>query len=817
MGKKRFLERVQEEIIIGDGAMGTMLQNLTAGSDINPEQLMLEKPDLILDIHRQYLVAGAELIETNTFGANGIKLASSGMADQLREINELAVELAREAAGGKAFIAGSVGPTGKLMEPCGELSMDEARDNYYRQLSYLAGAGIDVIIIETMNDLAEMKAALLAAREFDLPVIAQMTFTENGRTLMGTGPETAAITLEALGADLIGINCVAGLEEAIPILERMSRVSGLPLSVFANAGIPVSRGGKTIYPQSAEDYVRLLPDLAPFNIRVIGGCCGTTPDYIRELKKISREEAGLFSKKASNKEKKAGRKALSLAGNREYLFLEERAPVYVIGEKINPTGRKDIKKALREENWAYLRKLAREQVEAGAGLIDVNIGLPGIDKVRVMERLVQELQLDIGVPLVLDSDDPAVLEAALKVYVGKPVINSVNGEKRSMDEVFPLVQKYGAAVIGLTLDEEGIPSTVEGRLQIARRIVEEAARYGIGKEDIIIDPLAMTAGSDQEGVLLTLETIKRLKGELGVKTTLGVSNVSHGLPERALLNRTFLAMAIAQGLDLPIADPFDEEMGDMLRAANLLTNRDEDGRAYIKHYGKKESAEAKTGEQERPAGRIKRAVIEGEGNNIIPLIELALEKESPEDIVDQLLIPAIREVGDLYERGIYYLPQLLKSAETMQLAFDYLKDLLSLDKGEREKGSIVLATVKGDIHDIGKNIVKLIFQNHGYRVIDLGTNVEAEQIVETALKEQVDFVGLSSLMTTTLGAMEETIKLLRERGFQGRTIIGGAVTSPDYAEEIGADFHARDALEGVRKADGAISALKKVKENGRED
>lgn len=817
MGKKRFLERVQEEIIIGDGAMGTMLQNLTAGSDINPEQLMLEKPDLILDIHRQYLVAGAELIETNTFGANGIKLASSGMADQLREINELAVELAREAAGGKAFIAGSVGPTGKLMEPCGELSMDEARDNYYRQLSYLAGAGIDVIIIETMNDLAEMKAALLAAREFDLPVIAQMTFTENGRTLMGTGPETAAITLEALGADLIGINCVAGLEEAIPILERMSRVSGLPLSVFANAGIPVSRGGKTIYPQSAEDYVRLLPDLAPFNIRVIGGCCGTTPDYIRELKKISREEAGLFSKKASNKEKKAGRKALSLAGNREYLFLEERAPVYVIGEKINPTGRKDIKKALREENWAYLRKLAREQVEAGAGLIDVNIGLPGIDKVRVMERLVQELQLDIGVPLVLDSDDPAVLEAALKVYVGKPVINSVNGEKRSMDEVFPLAQKYGAAVIGLTLDEEGIPSTVEGRLQIARRIVEEAARYGIGKEDIIIDPLAMTAGSDQEGVLLTLETIKRLKGELGVKTTLGVSNVSHGLPERALLNRTFLAMAIAQGLDLPIADPFDEEMGDMLRAANLLTNRDEDGRAYIKHYGKKESAEAKTGEQERPAGRIKRAVIEGEGNNIIPLIELALEKESPEDIVDQLLIPAIREVGDLYERGIYYLPQLLKSAETMQLAFDYLKDLLSLDKGEREKGSIVLATVKGDIHDIGKNIVKLIFQNHGYRVIDLGTNVEAEQIVETALKEQVDFVGLSSLMTTTLGAMEETIKLLRERGFQGRTIIGGAVTSPDYAEEIGADFHARDALEGVRKADGAISALKKVKENRRED
>lgn len=810
MGKKEFLERIQEGIIIGDGAMGTMLQGLSAGTDITPEQLMLEQPELILDVHKEYLAAGAELIETNTFGANGIKLASIGLGDRAREINELAVELARKAAGEKAYIAGSLGPTGKLMKPYGELSMEKARENYYRQLSYLVNAGIDVIIIETMNDLAEMKAALLAAREFDLPVIAQMTFTEKGRTLTGTTPEAAAIVLEALGADLIGVNCVAGLEEAIPLLEKMSRVTELPLSVFANAGIPLSREGKTIYPQSAEDYVRRLSDLTAFNIGVIGGCCGTTPEYIRELRRMIRGEDGPFrknfvSKESVKKGRKTGGQGLSLAGNREYLYLEGLAPVCIIGEKINPTGREDIKKALREENWAYLCKLARDQVAAGAALIDVNIGLPGIDKVRVMERLIQELQVDIGVPLVIDSDDPAVLEAALKVYVGKPVINSVNGENRSMEAVFPLARKYGAAVIGLTLDEGGIPSTVEGRLQIARRIIEEAASYGIGKEDIIIDPLAMTAGSSQEGIMITLETLKRLKAELGVKTVLGVSNISHGLPERGLLNRTFLAMAIAHGLDLPIADPFDTDLQDLLRAANLLAGRDEDGRAYIGYYGKKEPAVEKVTGQEKPASRIKRAVIDGDSSNIISLVKLALEEESPGNIVDQILIPAIRKVGDLYERGIYYLPQLLKSAEAMQLAFDYLKELLSTDRAEREKGSIVLATVKGDIHDIGKNIVKLIFQNHGYRVIDLGTNVEAEQIVETALKEQVDFVGLSSLMTTTLGAMEETIRLLREKGFQGKTIIGGAVTSQEYADEIGADFHARDALEGVRKANEALS------------
>ncbi|MFY9496815.1 MAG: homocysteine S-methyltransferase family protein [Halanaerobiales bacterium] len=812
MVKRNFLDRLKEGVIIGTGALGTMIQSLSNNSDLPPELLMLERPELLLQIHKEYLAAGAEMVETNTFGANGIKLASIGMADKEKEINELAVDLARKAAGGQAFIAGSIGPSGKLMEPYGDLSMEEARENYHRQLSYLVNAGIEVIIIETMSDLAELKAALIAAREFDLPVIAQMTYTEKARTLTGTPPEVAAIVMEALGADLVGVNCVAGLEEALPLLERISRVTSLPLSVYANAGIPVTVGGKTHYPKAAEDYVKPLADISRLNIGVIGGCCGTTPEYIREIKKKVKE--GLFARKGPERgqlEDKGGQveakerpEALSLAGNREFLFLEEKAPACIIGEKINPTGREDIKKALREENWAYLRKLARDQVEAGAGLIDVNIGLPGIDKIRVMKRLIQELQLDIGVPLVIDSDDPAVLEAGLEVYVGKPVINSVNGEQGSMDQVFPLARKYGAAVIGLTLDEQGIPATVEGRIQIARRIIDEAARYGIGKEDIIIDTLAMTAGSNQEGVMVTLETLKRIKEELGVKTALGISNVSHGLPERGLLNRTFLTMALGAGLDLPIADPFDLDLQDLVRAANLITGRDQDGRDYVGYYGRKESPGEERREgvegEERPDGRIKEAILAGNSEGIIALLKASLAGQKAEDIVDNILIPTIREVGDLYEKGIYYLPQLLKSAETVQLAFDHLKKYLSTEGKERQTGTILLASVKGDIHDIGKNIVKVVFLNHGYEVIDLGTNVDPELIAETALEKKVDFVGLSSLMTTTLGAMEETIRLLQEKGFQGKTIIGGAVTSQEYADEIGADLYARDALDGVRKA-----------------
>ncbi len=809
MKKKDLMDLIKDSIIIGDGAMGTMLHRISGSTGKAPELLVLEKPETILEIHRQYIRAGAELIETCTLGGNRIKLETQGLSTKTREINIKAVQIARQAAGEKAIVAASIGPTGKLMEPYGGLSIPEAREVYREQMSYLAEGGTDVFIIETMSDIAEMKAALLAAKDFDIPVIAQMTYTESGYTLTGTPADVAALILEGLGADIIGLNCVPGFEAAHPLIDKISKVSSLPLSIFPNAGLPEQINGETVFPETPEDFVRSVKKLSPYNIRIIGGCCGTTPEYIELLKnEVSKYN---FSEERDTERDNF----LYLTGNREYLALNDSSPLCIIGEKINPTGRKDIKEALKNENWSYIRKLAREQIRAGAKLLDVNTGVPGINKIEVMKKVIQELQLEIHGPLVIDSNDPEVLEAGLEVYIGRPVINSVNGEKAVMDKVFPLVKKYGAAVVGLTLDDKGIPSTVEGRLEIARRIVEEAGKYGIEKKNIIIDTLTLTAGSEQEQVMVTLETLKRVKEELGVLTTLGISNISHGLPERALINQVFLTMAAGYGLNLPIADPLDEKIHQQIAAANLITNRDKGGEEFIKKYGLKiaENEGQKNTDGILKDGDIKdeirKVIVNGESQEVIKLTEQALMKYKPQLIIDNVLIPAIQEVGDLYDKGIYFLPQLLKSAETMQLSFDYVKGKLLQGGVLKSKGKLLIATVKGDIHDIGKNIAKTIFMNHGYEVIDLGVNVEADLILEKALQERVDLVGLSSLMTTTLEEMRKVIKLLRENGYQGWTIIGGAVTSQEFADEIGADIYARDALDGVRKANELLSKIRK--------
>ncbi|MFP4016702.1 MAG: homocysteine S-methyltransferase family protein [Halanaerobiales bacterium] len=838
MSSGNLLDRIKKSIIIGDGAMGTMIYDTCGNTSRSPEYYNLERPDIILKIHQEYIAAGADLIETNTLGASRLKLDTVGLADKTREINFEAVRIAREAAGEKCIVAASVGPIGKLMKPSGDLSIEQAREIFNEQISYLVEGGADAIILETMSDIAEIKAALLATQDFDIPVIAQMTFTENGSTLTGTPPEVAAIVLESLGADIIGLNCVAGLKAAIPIINKMSQVTDLPLSVFPNAGMPVCIKGKTSFPESPGEFVKLINELLKYNVRIIGGCCGTTPEYItavqHELKKYD-----IHGKATTKKDDDI----LYLSGSREYLSLTPESPVYIIGEKLNPTGRKDIKEALKKEDWSYIRKIAREQVQAGARLLDVNIGIPGIDKTRVISQLIQEVQLDLPVPLVIDSDNAEILEAGLKEYIGKPLINSVNGEKASMDRVFPLVKKYGAAVIGLTLDEKGIPSTVEGRFAIARRIVKEAARYGIDKKNIYIDTLTLTAGSDQEQVMITLETLKKVKEELGVKTTLGASNISHGLPERDLINEVFLSMAIGYGLDLPIANPLDERIHDQIRAANLITNRDKDGEEFIGKYAgaensrmtdkilqtgakiyvdKKENSateDSKTNE-DRKANMssgdeintlllsIKEAIINGDRTGIINLTESALKEYKPQKIIDSTLIPAIQEVGELYDRGTYFLPQLLKSAETMQKSFDFLKEKMLRGESHKSKATVLLATVKGDIHDIGKNIAKTIFLNHGYDIIDLGANVDSELIVETAMEKNVEFVGLSSLMTTTLEEMRKVIALLQKKNYKGKTIIGGAVTSQEFADEIGADIYAADALDGVNKVNEIIALLK---------
>ncbi|MFW6034700.1 MAG: homocysteine S-methyltransferase family protein [Halothermotrichaceae bacterium] len=825
----KFISKIKAGVLIGDGAIGTMIQELSSQSVDAPEKIMLENPDIIQDIHKRYINSGAELVETNTFGANRLKLTAVGLEDRIEEINTTAVKLARS-AGDNVIVAGSVGPTGKLMEPHGQLAFVEAVDVFSEQISYLVKAGVDVVIIETMSDLKELRAAVIAAKQYDIPIIVQMTFTESGLTLTGSTPEVVAIVLENMGVDVVGINCVAGLSQAIPLIKSMSQVSSIPLSLFPNAGLPVCSNGQTIYPEGPQEFVENIEQLFNLNLRLIGGCCGTTPEYIKEIKQSftkkkdnspaeeQRKQAG----ENNNEEVEINQNKLYFSSNHKHIEVADNQPVRIIGEKLNPTGRDDLKKALRNNDWEYLRKIAKEQVIAGADLLDVNIGISGINKKEVMSQLVQELQLEVDVPLVLDSNDPEVIEAGLKEYTGKALVNSVNGDQEVMDEIFPIIKKYGAAVIGLTLDDKGIPSTVSGRFDIASRLVDEAKKYGIKRENVVIDTLVLTAGARQEEVLVATDTLKKVKEELGVKTTLGISNISHGLPGRELINGVFLSMALGAGIDLPILNPFAKHIHDIIRAANVLTGRDKDGEQFIKWNSlkedihkennvmevKKEDTGNKEAAKDTPFELIRQAVIKGDKNNIVELVKAVLEDKEAQSVVNKALIPGIEKVGELYDDGTYFLPQLMRSAETVQTGFDYLKSILTSDEEVKSRAKVLLATVKGDIHDIGKNIVKVIFANHGFEVVDLGADTAAETIVEKALSEDVDFVGLSALMTTTMEQMRIVVEKLRDNNYTGGIIIGGAVTSPEYAEEIGADIYAEDALDGVRKVNQYLSVLK---------
>lgn len=797
-----FLKKIKEGIIIGDGAMGTLLQTCGLSGGYAPESWVLERPEIIKNIHQDYIGAGAGMVETNTFGANGIKLQSIGLEDKIVEINRNAVKLAREVAKDK-LVAGSVGPTGKLMKPHGDLAFLKAKEVFKEQINILVESGVDVIIIETMSDLQEIRAAVIAAKEIEIPVIAQMTFTERMVTLTGSTPEVVAIVLDSLGVDVIGVNCTPGSKETLPIIKKMASVTDRPLSVFPNAGLPQLNKGEIIYPETIKDFIKPVKKFLEYNVRLMGGCCGTTPDYIRSLTHEVERYQGLVS----DQKRIVSKGSSYLTSNHTHIEINHKKPVYIIGERINPTNREDLKKALMEERWDIIREEAKKQVIAGAGLLDVNIGVQGIDKVVIIKRLVKELQLEVDVPLVIDSTDYSVLEAALQEYTGKPLINSVNGDYRVMERIFDLAKKYGAAVLGLTLDEKGIPSTVEGRFNIAKRIVDVAQKYGIDKRDIYIDTLVLTAGSNQGEIVITLDTLKRVKKELRVNTVLGISNVSHGLPYRSLINETFLAMALASGLDLPIVNPLDERVQEIIRSSNLLTGRDKDARDYIRWYkgvkrNKSNGFRNKDKQSKDILNRVQKKIIDGESQEINTLLEEAISYFTPQEIIDKGLIPGIRQVGELYDKGIYFLPQLMESARVVEDAFDYIKHkLLKNNSQVKKKGSIILATVSGDIHDIGKNIAKVIFSNYGFDVIDLGANVDTEVIVRKALENKVHFVGLSALMTVTMENMREVVEELHKNGFQGGIIIGGAVTSEEFALEIGADLYARDALDGVRKVE----------------
>ncbi|MFY9483941.1 MAG: homocysteine S-methyltransferase family protein [Tissierellaceae bacterium] len=788
-------ERLKKDILIFDGAMGTMLQNRGLALGELPEALNIKSPESIIEIHQAYIEAGSQVITTNTFGANELKLKGSGYS--VEEVIQAAVANARKAIGDRnIYIALDIGPIGELLEPMGTLGFEEAYDIFKRQILQGVEAGVDLIVIETMTDLYEIKAAVLAAKEnTDLPVFATMSFEENGRTFTGCTPASMAMTLEGLGVDALGINCSLGPKEIGPILEQVLKYSSIPAMVQANAGLPTVVDGKTVYDISAEDYASYGRSFIEKGVRVIGGCCGTTDEYIRDLVEAIKdvEVPEIKTKRFSG-----------VCTPTKPVFIDG---VRVIGERINPTGKKLFKAALKKQDIDYILREAIAQVEAGADILDVNVGLPEIDEEKIMVKVIKEIQSILDIPLQIDSTDPRTIESGLRVYNGKAIVNSVNGEDRVLDTLLPLVKKYGAAVVGLTLDERGIPSSAMERYRIAEKIVKRAEEYGIAREDVYIDCLTLTAAAQQEDVEETLKALALVKERLGVKTVLGVSNVSYGLPNRELVNKVFFAAALYEGLDLPIINPLDREMMDTILASNLLWNRDKGGKVYLENYKKIPQVEKSKAKAKANLDLVD-IIIKGMRDEARAATQELLTTKEPLDIVNEYIVPTLDLVGDRYEKGEIFLPQLIQSAETVKSSFEVIKESLGRDSGEAiSKGKIILATVKGDIHDIGKNIVKVLLENYNYEVIDLGKDVPSEVIVEEAIRQDIQLVGLSALMTTTVKSMEETIAQLKRDKPNIKIMVGGAVLNQDYADMIKADYYAKDAKGAVEIARKFFSGL----------
>jgi len=796
---KPFRTAIQEQVLILDGAMGTMLQERGLQPGQSPEELNLTMPEVVASVHRDYIQAGADIIITNTFGGSRFKLAHYGLEDRLAEINARGVEIARKEAGSTAYVGASIGPTGQFVEPLGEVSFDQMKVVFREQAEALVTAGADLITLETFLDIKECRAAVIAIREVSatIPVIAMLTFDDNGRSVLGTPPEAAAITLAAAGADIVGSNCGLGVDGIYDILCRMRRVTGLPLISQANAGLPQLVGDRTLFPGTPDEMVAYHERMIALGVRIIGGCCGTTPAHIHAMKQAlgSRRHAWSPDPQHSG--------ATLLSSRSGWATVGAGTSTAIIGERINPTGKKLYSQELQEGKVAYIRREALEQVQAGAALLDVNVGAPGIDEPSAMQRAVFCASGAVSVPLVLDSSNPAALEAGLKAADGKVLINSVSGEAKSLKRVLPLAKKYGAAIIGLALDKKGIPETAEGRLAVARRIRNAARRIGIPDSDIIIDCLTLTVSAEQKRAAESLRAIRLIKERLGLSTVLGVSNISFGLPQRPLISSTFFAMAMEAGLDAAIINPKDKPMMDAWRSAMVLLNRDHQAAAYIEAY-RDQQGEAL--QQTPPAGtdgtileRLSQAVIGGDRDGIVALVEQALaEGVTPLEISNKGFMPGMEEVGRRFERNVFFLPQVMQSADTMQTGFSRLKAEMH---GEKFKslGKILMATVEGDIHDIGKNILCTLLENHGFEVFDIGKNVSAATIVAKAKELAVDAVGLSALMTTTMSEMNNVLKKLRSTGITTFTMVGGAVVTQEYADRIGADLYAKDAMEAVAK------------------
>lgn len=782
-----------KEFVLLDGAMGTLIQKSDVEYDSVPETLNITHPKLIESFHKSYVDAGSDVVYANTFGANAYKLKDSGYT--VEEIIGAGVRNAKEAVSGTdTLVALDLGPVGQLMEPAGAMTFEQAYDYYKQQI--IAGSEADLIVFETMTDLFELKAAVLAAKEnSDKPIVATMSFEANGRTFTGVLPACAAVTLTGLGVDAVGVNCSLGPAELEPVIAEMSRYTELPLVIKANAGLPDPNSNE--YDVFPDDFAVSVQKLLKYGIKVIGGCCGTTPEYIEKVRDMTEKNKYQPQKKSADTTVCSASTVVEINGPR------------IIGERINPTGKKLFKQALVDNNIDYILTQALSQVSGGAEILDVNVGHPEIDEKQMMVRVLKAIQSVCDAPLQIDSTKPDVLEAGLRHYNGKPIVNSVNGEEASLSAVLPLVKKYGASVVGLTLDEGGIPKTADGRFAIAKRIVERAEAIGIDRRDVYIDCLTLTVSAEQEACRETLDALHRVKTELGCKTCLGVSNISFGLPNRELVTRTFLTMALEQGLDLPIINPNIDSITGAVRAYRVLANIDKNSVDFINAYNDAAPSQPvkKSADADMDIFTAVYSGLKSEGATITR--KLLDENIDAMKIVNEMLIPALDRVGDDFEKNKIFLPQLIQSANTAQECFEVIKAHISKTDGNTvSKGKIILATVKGDIHDIGKNIVKVLLDNYGYTVVDLGRDVDPKLIVDTAVEQNIKMIGLSALMTTTLKSMEDTIKLVRERkelqnedGSSKCVIfVGGAVLTKEYAMKIGADYYCKDAKESVDTA-----------------
>ena len=796
-------ERLGKELLFLDGGMGTLLQAEGLAPGELPETWNIEHPEKVEAIHRRYYEAGSDVVLANTFGANICKFHDDRYT--VEEVIRAGIANAKRAGeqiGKETYVALDMGPTGKLLKPMGDLDFDDAYEAFAEAVRYGEKYGADLIHIETMSDTYEVKAAILAAKEnSSLPVFVTMIFDERGKLLTGGDVPSVVAMLEGLRVDALGLNCGLGPKQMLPILNDLRRYTSLPIIVKPNAGLPKQKNGETYYDVEPDEFARIMQEVVKGGACVIGGCCGTTPEHI---KKLVEECKDLPLREIEKKHDTI------VSSYGQAVILDDMPRI--IGERINPTGKKKFKEALKNEDMDYILKEAITQQDKGAHILDVNVGLPDIDEVAMMEKVVKELQSVTSLPLQIDTVDGKAMERAMRIYNGKLMINSVNGKQVSMDEVFPLVRKYGGVVVGLTIDEEGIPKDAEGRVRVAGKIINEAAKYGIDKKDIVIDVLTMTISSEKDGAKVTLEALKRVREEFGVRTVLGVSNISFGLPRRPIVNSYFYAMAMQNGLTAGIINPSSEDMMKAYRSYNALMGFDENCTNYISTYaGTTETVTVQASQAAAAAGNAPKAA--GVEMTLKYAIERGLKEEAhhitrdligtrePLDIIQEELIPALNVVGEGFEKGTVFLPQLLMSADAAKIAFAVIKDVLaSSGQEEEKKEKIILATVQGDIHDIGKNIVKVLLENYGFDVIDLGKDVPPEAIVEKAVEENVTLVGLSALMTTTVVSMEETIKLLREKKPDCKVMVGGAVLNQDYADMIGADFYGKDAMQSVHYA-----------------